>query len=263
VDGEAHQGCPAHHFLQNFESRIGHVRVLPAGPASQSGEAGALGDAVGEEGVPADRETRGAARGSPGDEGGVHPRRLVGGGRRGARTRTAWSAAARTSPSAWFSRRRANRCWDQPPAAVRDWTYRVPLLCARSSRRPFSPTCANPIAYPPRRRRTTAISRGTTVSWVRASSSLEISWTGNQPVKRATVPSLEVRRTAPSSRWVLTSGCSAWNLPHQRGSRSAVSSRWRRLISHSRAGRYPPLPGCGHWRGRTSAAPTCRARLPN
>src|SRR5699024_11339853 len=34
VDGEAHQGCPAHHFLQNFESRIGHVRVLPAGQVS-------------------------------------------------------------------------------------------------------------------------------------------------------------------------------------------------------------------------------------
>src|SRR5699024_6547054 len=80
VDGEAHQGCPAHHFLQNFESRIGHVRVLPAGQASQWGEAGVLEYAVDEEGAPADRETRVAARGRAGEERGEYPHRMVGGG---------------------------------------------------------------------------------------------------------------------------------------------------------------------------------------
>ena len=35
----------------------------------------------------------------------------------------------------WFARRRAKRCWDQPPAAVRDWTYRLPVLC-RTRRAP-------------------------------------------------------------------------------------------------------------------------------
>ena len=38
------------------------------------------------------------------------------------RIRSAWAATASASASAWLPRRRANRCWDQPPAAVRDWT---------------------------------------------------------------------------------------------------------------------------------------------
>src|SRR5699024_10893453 len=51
-----------------------------AGQASQSGEAGVLACAVDEEGVPADRETRVAARGRPGEERGEYPHRMVGGG---------------------------------------------------------------------------------------------------------------------------------------------------------------------------------------
>src|SRR5690625_2482258 len=79
VDGEAHQGSPAHHILQDLEARIGHVRVLPAGQVPQSGEAGVLEYPVDEEGVPADRKTRVAGRGPPGEQRGEYPHRVVGG----------------------------------------------------------------------------------------------------------------------------------------------------------------------------------------
>ena len=48
----------------------------------------------------------------------------------GPRIRAAWSAAASLACRAWLSRRRANRCWLWPPALVRPWTWRCPILCS-------------------------------------------------------------------------------------------------------------------------------------
>ena len=45
-----------------------------------------------------------------------------------AEDRAAASAAARIAVAAWFSRRRAKRCWDQPPAALRPCTGRRPAF---------------------------------------------------------------------------------------------------------------------------------------
>ena len=53
----------------------------------------------------------------------------------------AWSATSSTSSSAWLARRRANRCWDWPPAAVRDCTYLDPVLDASTA-----PSCATATA---------------------------------------------------------------------------------------------------------------------
>src|SRR5690625_1290665 len=64
VDGEAHQGRPAHHILQDLEARIGHVRVFPAGKLPQLNEAGIVEYPVEEEGITADGKPHiGAARG--------------------------------------------------------------------------------------------------------------------------------------------------------------------------------------------------------
>ena len=38
------------------------------------------------------------------------------------------SAAARSAVAAWFSRRLAKRCWDQPPAALRPCTSLLPVF---------------------------------------------------------------------------------------------------------------------------------------
>ena len=64
------------------------------------------------------------------------PRRPARRAWRGARIRTATSVAAANASRAWLSRRRANRCCDQPPAFVVPCTCRDPTFEAHQLRRP-------------------------------------------------------------------------------------------------------------------------------
>src|SRR6478609_6586614 len=113
-------------------------------------------------------------------------------GRMPVSSRTACSTAAPTRPSAWLARRRAKRCWLQPPAAVRDCTYRLPTLWAVSR----SPE-ATPTAYPPRRTSTTASG-----SWSkRATPTTRWGPSGLLAENRSSQPSRRAGATS-TTRWV-------------------------------------------------------------
>ena len=62
----------------------------------------------------------------------------------GSSTRTAVSTACETTASVWCPRRRANRCCDQPPAAVRPWTWRASTFETTRSVPSNSPTAQRP-----------------------------------------------------------------------------------------------------------------------
>src|SRR4051794_18493665 len=144
-------------------------------------------------------------------------------GRGSASSRAATSAAAPASSSVCFSRRRANRCCDHPPAAVRPWTYRRPTLLATT--RPSSSTAQ---AYPPRLTSRTPTRRGARTAAANATTS------GPFPqgcANDAVAPSVAARVTPSPEADVATAPWRSSKPAAQRSSRAAATWTVRLVVS--------------------------------
>src|SRR3954469_11423347 len=113
----------------------------------------------------------------------------------GSNTRTAVSTACSTTASVWFPRRRANRCCDQPPAAVRPWTCRASTLETTRSEPSNTPTAPRP-----RRTSSTAARCGCRAAAVNVLSRAGPGVQSNGARRLTVVVSSQVTRTAPSAR---------------------------------------------------------------
>src|SRR5688572_13144138 len=112
----------------------------------------------------------------------------------GSSTRTAVSTACETTASVWLLRRRAWRCWDVPPAAVRPWTCRASTLETTRSGPSKTPT-----AQRPRRTSRTAARRGRRAVAAKPVSSAGSGSHANGARRVSVVVSAQVTCTAPSA----------------------------------------------------------------